>query len=117
MFRPNGRTPKLGEKVFNKDLAEILRRIGNLGAMGGFYTGEVARAIVEAVRDIGGVITLDDLASHVTEIRAPLEIQYKDYNIYETPLPTQGLVALLALKVFEKVTFRRMKIEPTPLSL
>ena len=39
-------------------------------------------------------MTEDDLAGHTTAVEAPLTTTYRGYTIYETGLPTQGLIFL-----------------------
>jgi len=43
----------------------------------GFYSGPVAEAIVEALQERGGVMTLQDLANHKTLALAPISTTYK----------------------------------------
>lgn len=64
VLRPNGKPHKAGDIVYNKDLANTFRRVAALGAKDGFYTGEIAEAIVAAAREFGGVLDTDDLATH-----------------------------------------------------
>lgn len=96
-------TPRPGEIFFNKDLGSTFRTIGQLGAKEGFYSGRIANAIVDAVKKFDGVLDLNDLEAHQTEVVQPLSIQYKGFQIFETPPPTHGLAALIALKIFEQV--------------
>jgi len=103
VFRPNGESPAAGQLITNVDLARTFREIAVNGAKQGFYTNRIASAIVEAVKEIGGVMSLEDLASHVTAFEAPISVQYRDVVVYEPPPPTHGVAALMALKLYEKV--------------
>lgn len=42
-----------------------------------FYQGRVAQAIVEIINQHGGVMTLEDLSSHESEVITPISTEYK----------------------------------------
>ncbi|CAI5487027.1 unnamed protein product [Closterium sp. Naga37s-1] len=67
----------------------------------GFYTGPVAEAIVAAVQSQGGVLSLHDLASHVSSFAPPISTTFHGLTIWEVPPPTHGLAALIALNITE----------------
>ncbi|MGH7276835.1 MAG: gamma-glutamyltransferase, partial [Candidatus Rokuibacteriota bacterium] len=99
VFVPGGRAPALGERFVQADLARTLR---DLGAEGPdlFYTGRIGQAIARRLeRD--GFLTADDLAAHTGEWGEPLATTYRGVTVHETPPPTQGLAALLALNLLE----------------
>jgi gamma-glutamyltranspeptidase/glutathione hydrolase len=87
----------------NVDLATTFESIAIHGAKKGFYSGQIAKAIVEAVAEFGGVLDLDDLDHHKTASDDPISIVFRGYRIYETPPPTHGLAALIALGILERV--------------
>ena len=59
------RPPQAGEVYRNKDLAAVLRGIGEKGARGGFYENkEVAGKVCEAVREMGGCLEEEDFRIH-----------------------------------------------------
>jgi gamma-glutamyltranspeptidase/glutathione hydrolase len=70
--------------LVQSDLAETLKKIADQGAPG-FYRGTVARRIAEAMRENGGLITEDDLASYEAEILSPSKGFFKGYEIYGVP--------------------------------
>jgi gamma-glutamyltranspeptidase / glutathione hydrolase len=100
VFRPDDRAPALGEPLVQADLARTLR---DLAAEGPdlFYTGRVARAIVERLAT-DGFLTPEDLAQHAGEWGDPIATTYRGFRVYETPPPTQGLAALIALNILER---------------
>ena len=59
------RAPRGGEVFRNTNLASVLERVGEHGKAG-FYEGPVAEAIVAVLNDLGGCMTLEDLATHET---------------------------------------------------
>lgn len=103
VFRPHGRVPAPGEILHNPDLARTIRAIAEQGAYAGYYTGRVAEAVVQAVQAHGGVLDLEDLKNHRTKFVEPISVSYKGLRVYETPPPSQGLAALIALRLIEKV--------------
>jgi gamma-glutamyltranspeptidase/glutathione hydrolase len=73
--------------------AEVLRAIAERGSAG-FYGGEVASAIVGAVRGDGGVLTLEDLAGYRVREVAPLRVGYGSDELLLMPPPSSGGIAL-----------------------
>src|SRR6185295_15595310 len=61
----------------------------------GLYSGEIAGKIVAAVREAGGVMTLDDLAAYRVEPRTPLEGRYRGRRVISFPPPSSGGIVLL----------------------
>lgn len=78
-----------GDTVRNTDLAATLRLIAEKGR-DGFYTGRVARSIVDAVRADGGSITLEDLAGYLPTYRTPVRGSYRGYDIVAATPPSSG---------------------------
>lgn len=78
-----------GDTLFQKDLAETLKRIKKDGAKG-FYEGETARLIVEEMKRGSGIITLDDLKNYKAQVRVPHVFDYKGYKIIGMPMPSSG---------------------------
>lgn len=78
------------------DLARTLRRISEEGR-DGFYRGETAALIAEAMRRDGGLITEEDLASYHCIVRSPLRGRYRGYDILSMPPSSSGGVALLQM--------------------
>ena len=100
-----------GMLLRNPDLSSVLRDIGR-GGIGGFYRGEIASAIAEAITRRDGLVTALDLAGHRSEWVAPLAIEYRDVTVYELPPPTQGLTALAILARLNELP--REELQPGP---
>jgi len=105
VFRPGGHAPALGAPLAQADLAQTLR---DLAAEGPdlFYTGRVARAIAERMA-AEGFLTPEDLAAHAGEWGEPIATTYRGAVVHETPPPTQGLAALIALNILERFPLAR----------
>lgn len=97
-YTPGGFSPQVGQVVQLPGLAESLQLIADGGAAG-FYTGKVAEAIVRAVQERGGVMTLEDLSNHRSTWETPIFTDYKGVRVYECPPNGQGIAALQALNV------------------
>lgn len=87
---------------FDSPLEEALLRIARQGPEG-FYKGEVAAAMVQAVKEAGGILTLEDLASvKPVVVRQPLRAKFQDLEFLTMPPPSSGGVALIeALQILD----------------
>jgi gamma-glutamyltranspeptidase/glutathione hydrolase len=99
IFVPEGRVPQLGDLLVQADLARTLQALSREGP-DLFYAGWVGQAIARRL-DHDGFLTAEDLASHTGEWDTPIAVNYRGGTVYETPPPTQGLAALLALNLLE----------------
>ena len=80
---------KAGDTLYQKDLAETLKRIKKNGAKG-FYEGETARLIVEEMKRGKGIISLEDLKNYKAASREAHVFNYKGYKIVGMPMPSSG---------------------------
>jgi gamma-glutamyltranspeptidase/glutathione hydrolase len=96
----DGRAPKAGEIFRNPGLARTFQAVAERGAVG-FYQGAVAEAIVGVIKEAGGCMSADDLASHVSTWETPLSVEYRGLRVYECPPNGQGITALIALNILE----------------
>mmetsp|Transcript_43760 Transcript_43760/g.133168 ORF Transcript_43760/g.133168 Transcript_43760/m.133168 type:complete len:594 (-) Transcript_43760:73-1854(-) len=91
------RGPRPGDLFRNPDMARVLRSLGSKGAAEGFYQGETGKAIVEALRKRGGVMTMEDLASHESTFPDPVCADYRGMKLWQVPPNGQGIAGLIAL--------------------
>ncbi|XP_021347302.1 uncharacterized protein LOC110446456 isoform X2 [Mizuhopecten yessoensis] len=96
----DGQAPKYGQVMRLPYLAQTFRELGTMGKKG-FYEGRIAKAIVDVVEKFGGVMTLDDLQSHVTTYEEPISTDYRGYRLWEIPPNGHGMAALMALNILE----------------
>ena len=80
---------EVGDVITNPDLAKTLQLIAD-GGKDAFYTGDMAQAMVDAVADWGGNMTMEDLANYEVKVREPVVGHYKDYTIYSLPPASSG---------------------------
>ncbi|HET8523462.1 MAG TPA: gamma-glutamyltransferase, partial [Thermomicrobiales bacterium] len=105
VFFPGGESPREGAVLRQSDLGRTLRQIA-AGGRDVFYEGDIAKRIAAFMAANGGAITVDDLSDHTTEFAPPLETTYRNYTVYETCLPTQGLILLESLNIAEQTDLR-----------
>ena len=96
----DGRAPLAGEIFRNPNLARTFETIARDGREA-FYQGEIAQAIVAVIREAGGTMTLDDLASHTSTWEKPISVPYRGLRVHECPPNGQGITALIALNILE----------------
>jgi gamma-glutamyltranspeptidase / glutathione hydrolase len=109
-FSPSGRrlycradgTPKgVGDLVQNPDYANTLRMIAE-GGSDVFYKGELAQRIARDMREHGGLITAEDLATYQPKWLDPLRGSYRGYEITTNNPPGGGLMLVEMLNMLER---------------
>lgn len=98
IFLPGGKPPPAGTIHRQPALAATFRKIAKRGR-DAFYTGEVAEDIVSYVRQLGGLLSLDDLADYDADYVEPIKTRYRGHDVYECPPNGQGIIALIMLNV------------------
>jgi gamma-glutamyltranspeptidase/glutathione hydrolase len=93
LYLVDGEAPKEGWTFKTPDLANVLERIAAQGDAG-FYQGEIAKRLVDGVREAGGRWSLQDLARYRVKERTPLAFDYRGYRIVTAPPPSSGGIAL-----------------------
>jgi gamma-glutamyltranspeptidase / glutathione hydrolase len=116
--------PRPGEIFRQPDLAATLRKLVEAeaealvagksreeaiyAAYDRFYRGDIARELVRAVQEEGGLITMEDLDRWQVKIEEPVSVEYKGVDIYKLTSWTQGPVMLQALNILEGFDLRAM---------
>jgi gamma-glutamyltranspeptidase/glutathione hydrolase len=100
VYLPNDRAPKTGEIFANADLAWSLQQVAARGR-DGFYKGELAGKMMEAMKRRGGTMVAQDLTEYAAEWVNPISTSYRDWTVYELPPNGQGLAALEMLNIME----------------
>ncbi|HEX6507627.1 MAG TPA: gamma-glutamyltransferase family protein, partial [Chloroflexota bacterium] len=104
-FLPGGTLLAEGEILVQPRLAHTLRTLAEQGPSA-YYSGEIAHEIVQSLRSVGGLLSLDDLAAHHSDWVEPLFVEYRDLTVYELPPNSQGIVALLMLNTLQHLSSR-----------
>ena len=76
------------------DLANTFRVISKNGIKG-FYEGEIADKIVNAMNSNGGLITHEDLKNYKSFFRMPVAVNYKGHKVFTAAPPSGGGITLL----------------------
>ncbi len=101
-YMKDGRIPNAGEIMKMPALAATLRRIADKGR-DGFYTGAVAEDMVAELRALGGLHTVEDFAVQKCGYVEPISVAYKGVEVLELPPNNQGVVALVMLKMLDRL--------------
>lgn len=110
IFLNNGRMWHAGDTLRQPELAATLKRIAKSGAAD-FYRGETARMLAADMAQLGGLITLDDLAKYQPKIREVLRANYlvngHRWEVLGAPPPSSGGVAVIeALNILQDVPLK-----------
>src|SRR5262249_12554815 len=108
-FLPDGKPPQAGQRFRHPRLAETYKRIAKEGAKG-FYTGAVAKDIVDYLKGMGGLHTEEDFAKTEGEYVKPISTSYRGYTVHECPPNGSGITTLLMLNILEG--FDLSKLDP-----
>jgi gamma-glutamyltranspeptidase/glutathione hydrolase len=116
-YLPHGKPPALGSIFTQKDLARTLslmveaeqqalrqghaRQDAIAAARDVFYKGDVARRMVKALQELGGLYTYEDFAEYDAPLEAPISTTYRGYQIFTNRTWTQGITLLQALNILE----------------
>ncbi|MDD3721731.1 MAG: gamma-glutamyltransferase [Lutibacter sp.] len=103
-YTNNGKVPEKGDIFKNPFLAETYRKIAKEGR-DVFYKGEIAKTITSFIKEQGGFLSYEDLASHHSEWVEPVSTNYRGYDVWELPPNGQGLAALQMLNIIEGFDF------------
>lgn len=105
-FLKHGRAPTTGELFKRPQLADTLREIAKTNGES-FYRGALAEAIVHQANHEGGLLELEDLREQESYWIDPLSYQYGDFDVHEIPPNGQGLTALIALGILDRLNNRK----------
>ena len=95
------------------DLASTFQQISKNGAKG-FYEGEVANKIVDAMNKNNGLITHEDLKNYKSFFRMPIGINYKGYKVFTAAPPSGGGITLLtSLSILNSIDINKYKSDAT----
>jgi gamma-glutamyltranspeptidase/glutathione hydrolase len=115
VFLPNGRAPKVGEILVQKDLASLFRRLVEIeranvskgrsaaimAARDAIYTGDIAREILASHKKNGGRVSAEDLAAYHVTIEPPVHSTYRGIDVYACGPWSQGPLVPMTLDLLE----------------
>jgi gamma-glutamyltranspeptidase/glutathione hydrolase len=116
--------PEPGEIFRQPDLAATLRKLVETerrelaagrdrkaaiyAAYDRFYRGDIAHELAGAVRELGGLFTVEDLAGWKVKIEEPVRTRYKGIEVYKLTTWVQGPVMLQTLNILENFDLKAM---------
>jgi gamma-glutamyltranspeptidase/glutathione hydrolase len=116
-YYPGGQITPVGEMFRQPNLAATLRALAAAeraalargasreqaidAGRDAFYKGPIARDMTAAVRDAGGVMTEEDLATYHGKVEEPASAPYRGYTVYKAGFWNQGPVLLQTLRILE----------------
>ena len=104
---------KAGDTLKFIELAKTLERIKTKGK-DEFYKGETAHLIVNYLQEMGGIISLQDLASYEAKWRTPITFNYRTFEITSMTLPSSGGICLAQiLKAIEPYNIKEFQHNST----
>lgn len=101
LFVNEGRPLPAGHLLRQPDLARSLQQIADHGPTE-FYSGALARRIIEGLNDAGAIISGADLARTRTREERPLSLSYRGLTLLAPPPPTQGLTTLQIMGILSR---------------
>ncbi len=99
--RADGTPKRPGDAVRNPALARTLAGIARDGVES-FYTGDLARVMLDDMAAHGGLLSAADLAGFTVTEAAPLVVRYRGYDISLPPPPAGGIVVAEMLRILER---------------
>ncbi len=104
---------KKGAILKQEELAQTLERIRDFGK-DGFYKGKTANLFVDYIKELGGIISLEDLEKYKAIWRKPISFNYKNFKITSMTLPASGGICLAQiLKAIEPYDLSKIEHNST----
>jgi gamma-glutamyltranspeptidase/glutathione hydrolase len=101
IFLQDGKAPPIGSLHRQPDLADTLQAVAE-GGERAFYEGPVAADMVESLRALGGLHTLEDFAATRGEYVDPIRTTFRGHEVWECPPNGQGIIALMILNILSR---------------
>lgn len=112
VYWPRGRAPEVGERLVQPALGRLLsslaaaeqgvsRSAGLQAVHDAFYSGSVARRIVEFVTERGGYLEERDLVEFTADIEPTASRAFGGWQVHVTPTWTQGAIVTEALGILD----------------
>lgn len=102
LFLPGGHAPAPGELFKQPALADTFLRLAEAG-LDDFYRGDLARRIAADLERAGSPIGADDLAGQRARTGEPLGLPHSLGTLFNVPPPSQGVVSLILLGLFDRL--------------
>jgi gamma-glutamyltranspeptidase len=101
IYLPGGAVPSLGTVIAQPALAATLQRLAAAGPRD-FYDGALARDLAADLADAGTLVAAGDLAAVAAREAPPIGIQWRGFEVRQTPAPSMGFALLQMLRIVEQ---------------
>jgi gamma-glutamyltranspeptidase / glutathione hydrolase len=115
VFLPEGRPPRPGEILVQRELGALFRRLvaierahqgsgreaAIMAARDAIYEGDIAREIASFAREAGSAVTADDLREQHVRIEVPAQTSYRGIDVYSCGAWSQGPLVPMTLNLLE----------------
>ena len=98
IFLTDGEAPMRGSAHRQPELARTMQAVAD-GGRDAFYTGEIARDMVDYLRSLGGLHTMEDFAATKGDYVTPISAEFRGHRVWQCPPNGQGVIALLMLNI------------------
>ncbi len=118
VFYQDGQVPRPASILVQPGLAATLKGMLPTGsnatdraeglkfARHAFYQGNIAATIVECAQRVGGILSLEDLASYKSQYEEPVKTTFRGYEILGQNTWTQGPMLMQAINILEHFDLR-----------
>ncbi len=120
VFLPNGRPPRVGEVLVQRDLGSLFRRLIDVehaaahrgreaaitAARDEIYHGEIARAIAAHAAQTGSELDADDLAASRVAVEPSISSRYRGVEVHACGPWSQGPLLPMILNLLEGAPLR-----------
>lgn len=100
LFMPGGNPLHPGDILYQNTLATTLKSIAESGGRS-FYDGPLGESLLQSLQSQGALFEGPEWTSYRCDEAAPLHTRYHSYQVFTTPLPSQGFILLEALNLLE----------------
>lgn len=100
IFLAHGDAPAVGSRLVQTDLANTFEALARDG-VNTFYRGEMAERMVAYLQSVGSKFTVEDFAAYETDLSSPYAVTYRGHTVYQTAIPSQGIILLESLNIVE----------------
>ena len=102
IFLNDGAAPKVGAMHRQPELARTMQAVAD-GGREAFYTGEIARDMVDYLRGLGGLQTMEDFSNAHGDYVEPISGMFRGHRVWQCPPNGQGVIALLMLNIMSGI--------------
>jgi gamma-glutamyltranspeptidase/glutathione hydrolase len=108
LYFQDDRPLRVGERLRNPELADMLTTLAQRGSVQSFYRGDIAQRIADGFRKNGGLVTARDMARFTAREERPLSLTWDDLTIHTAPLTAGGMTFMQALRILQAMHWQRL---------